>query len=155
MAYAPDKEAEALEDVDTTNKGENELAEEAVKRSEYIVANVNRFKQPRLDKIQLFRDLYAGKVKRKFRQPFNVVLPTFSGALDTLMADFNDDLALEFTEQEPADYLSVRKLNTLWQMETTSTAPNAKFALKTRQDRSNAMFSGRGFMANYAISEPE
>src|SRR5262249_40162406 len=66
----------------------------------------------------------------------------------------NDDLALEFREQEPADYLQVRKLNSLWDMETTSVAPNAKFPLKTRQDRSNALFSGRRIMINYAISDP-
>ena len=148
-------DAESLNSVDTTNKGENALAEEVMERCIRIVANVNRFKQPRLDRIQLYRDLYAGKVKKKFRQPFNVVLPVFSGTMDTLMAGFNDDLALEFKEGEPADYLSVRKLNALWDMETTSVAPNAKFPLKARWDRSNAMFSGRGFMMNYAVSDPE
>ncbi len=146
---------EILDSAPTETAGVNALAEEAVERCMRIVANVNRYKQPRLDRIQLYRDLYAGKVKRKFRQPFNVVLPVFSGAMDTLMAAYNDDLALEFHEQEPADYISVRKYNTLWDMETTSVAPNAKFPLKTRQDRSNALFSGRGFMMNYAVSDPE
>jgi hypothetical protein len=130
------------------------LAEQALERCVRIVEQVNRFKQPRIERIQLYRDLYAGKIKKKFRQPFNVHLPVFAGAMDTLMAAFNDDLALEFREQEPADYLQVRKLNSLWTMETSSVAPNAKFALKCRQDRSNALFSGRGFMVNYAISDP-
>src|SRR5436853_4265338 len=75
--------------------------------------------------------------------------------MDTVAAAFNDDLSVELHEQEPADYIAVRKLDTLWQMEVESVAPNAKFALKTRQDRHNALFSGRGFMANYAISDPE
>jgi hypothetical protein len=75
--------------------------------------------------------------------------------MDTLAAAFNDDLSVELHEQEPADYIAVRKLDTLWQMELMSGAPNAKFALKTRQDRHNALFSGRGFMANYAVSSPE
>src|SRR5205823_13299400 len=114
---------QALDSVDTKNAGKDALAAEAVKRCMYIVAQVNRFKQPRLDRIQLYRELYAGKVKKKFRQPFNVVLPVFSGAMDTLQADFNDDLALEFEEQEPADYLAVRKLNALWNMEAGSVAP--------------------------------
>jgi hypothetical protein len=120
-----------------------------------IVANVNRFKQPRLDKIKLYRDLYAGNIKKKYRQPFNVVLPVFAGLIDTLQAEFNDDLSLEFEEQEPADYLAVRKLNPLWRMETTSMAPNAMFASKARTDRANALYSGRGFMMNYAVSDPE
>ncbi len=153
MSYSSETEAPELEGI-SKDASVNELAEEAVTRGCHILDNVNRFKQPRLDQIQKYRNLYAGKVQRKYRQPFNVVLPVFSGMLDTLMAAFNDDLALEFKEQEPADYLKVRKLNTLWQMETNSTAPTAKFPLKTRWDRANALFSGRGFMMNYAVSEP-
>jgi hypothetical protein len=148
-------DTEALNSVDTQNKGEHALAEEVMQRCIRIVANVNRFKQPRLATIEKYRNLYAGKMPKKLRQLYNVTLPVFSGAMDTLMAGFNDDLALEFKEGEPADYLSVRKLNTLWDMETNSVAPNAKFPLKARWDRSNAMFSGRGFMMNYAISEPK
>jgi hypothetical protein len=151
----PTAAEEALTTGNLNDKGENALAEEVMQRCIRIVANINRFKQPRLDRIQLYRDLYAGKVKKKFRQPFNVVLPVFAGIMDTLMSSFNDDLALEYHEQEPADYLAVSKLNALWGMESTSTAPNAKFPLKTRQDRSNALFSGRGFMMNYAVSDPE
>lgn len=130
------------------------FGEEVMTRAQYIIANCRKFKQPRLDRIAMYRDLYAGKAKKKFRQPFNVVLPVFAGSMDTLMADFNDDLALNFDEQEPADYVSAKKQTALWNMESTSTAPNAKFALKTRWDRSNAMFSGRGFMTNYAQSIP-
>src|SRR3954465_9408848 len=121
----------ALTDVNDKDKGEQALADEVVKRCVQIVANVNRFKQPRLDKIQLYRDLYAGKVKRKFRQPFNVVLPVFSGMMDTLAADFTDQLSPEFAYQEIADYLAVEKLNALWQMEVNSVAPNAMFGFKT------------------------
>jgi hypothetical protein len=147
-------DAEAL-DVNDKDKGQNALAEQVMERCIRIVANVSKFKQDRLNRIQLYRDLYAGKVKRKYRQPFNVVLPVFSGAMDTLAAGFNDDLSVEITEQEPADYLAVRKINALWQMETTSVTPNADFAYKARTDRHNALFSGRGFMMNYAVSDPE
>lgn len=131
-----------------------QLAEEAITRATYIVANCRKFKAPRLERIAMYRDLYAGKVKKKYRQPFNVTLPVFAGAMDTLMAGFNDDLALQFEESEPADYISAKKQSTLWNMEVSSTSPNAKFSLKTRWDRSNAMFSGRGFMTNYAQSIP-
>jgi hypothetical protein len=152
MDYSPDAEALDLNDKD---KGKKALADEVMERCIRIVANVNRYKQDRLNRIKLYRDLYAGNVKKKYRQPFNVVLPVFSGAMDTLQAAFNDDLSVELHEQEPADYIAVRKLDTLFQMELTSVAPTAKFPLKTRQDRANALFSGRGFMANYAISDPE
>src|SRR4051794_15943928 len=106
------QDVEAL-DLNDKTKGEDALANEVMERCIRIIANVNRFKQLRLDRIQLYRNLYAGQVKKKFRQPFNVVLPVFSGAIDTLQAAFNDDLSVELHEQEPADYISVRKLDTL------------------------------------------
>lgn len=140
---------------DPSKMSRAELAEEAINRAMYIVANVRKFKQSRLDKIKLYRDLYAGNVKKKYRQPFNVVIPVFAGAMDTLQASFNDDLALQFEEQEPADYISAKKISALWEMEVNSPAPNAKFPLKCRWDRANTLFSGRGFMMNYGKSIPE
>jgi hypothetical protein len=80
------KDTEALDSVDTVNKGQSELADEALKRGVYIVANVNKFITPRLEQIAKYRDLYAGRVPRKFRQPFSVVLPVFAGMMDTLHA---------------------------------------------------------------------
>ena len=149
------KDKEALDSVDTVNKGQNELSEEALKRAVYIVANVNKFTTPRLTQIAKYRDLYAGKVPKKFRQPFNVVLPVFSGMIDTLAAEFNDDLSLDMEERNPADYVAMRKIERLWEQETTSFSPNAQFAFKTRTDRFNALFSGLGFMMDYALSIPE
>lgn len=150
-----DKEQELLNPGGTKSDSTNTLAEKALERVAYIIPQVNRFKQPRLQRVQMYRDLYAGKVKKKYRQVFNVTLPVFSGLVDTLQAEFNDDLALEFGEQEPADYLAVRKLQALWNQEVDSVSPNALFAHKARTDRSNALFSGRGFMMNYAVSDPE
>ncbi|HEY1747825.1 MAG TPA: hypothetical protein VGG11_13820 [Xanthobacteraceae bacterium] len=154
MDYAA-QDATLTDGTGTKDKGVKPLADDVLQRCVRIVANVNRFKQPRLQRVQLYRDLYAGKVRKKYRQPFNVVLPVFSGLMDTIQASLNDDLAVKLTEQEPADYIAVHKLDALFQMEINSVAPNAKFFLKTRQDRSNALFSGRGFMANYAISDPD
>lgn len=148
-------EDQALQEADTKDKGVNALADEATTRAVRILANLNDFTAPRLGKIKKYRDLYAGNVPKKYRQPFNVVLPVFAGAMDTLAADFNDDLAVDIGEQEPADYLACRKIDALWKQELGSAAPNAKFPLKTRQDRHNALFSGRGFMMNYAVSEPK
>src|SRR4051812_28250485 len=108
MDTAPDA---TLTDFDDKSKGENSLATEITERAVRIIQQLNQFKQPRLDRIQLYRDLYAGRVKKKFRQTFNVTLPVFSGMIDTLLADFNDDLSLEYGEQEPADYLAITKLN--------------------------------------------
>jgi hypothetical protein len=146
---------EDLNDLNPKQGGEKELADKLLERAVRIVANVEQFKQPRLERIQLYRDLYAGKVKKKYRQPFNVVLPVFSGMIDTLSAEFNDDLTIELEPTEPTDFLKVKKLNPLWKQEVTSTEKHARFPQKTRTDRSNAIVSGRGFMKNYALSEPE
>lgn len=132
-----------------------ELAEEAITRAMYMVAQCRAFKAPRLAQIAKYRNLYAGNIKKKFRQPFNVNIPVFAGAMDTLQAAFNDDLAVRFQEQEKADYMSAKKITSLWEMEVTSTTKNAKFPQKTRTDRANALYSGRGFMMNYAQSIPE
>lgn len=59
------KDKETLDSVDTTNKGQNELAAEAEKRAVYIVANVNKFIAPRVQQIAKYRDLYAGRVPKK------------------------------------------------------------------------------------------
>jgi hypothetical protein len=156
MVYTDSKDEEILDSVDDKNKGEQSLADEITKTvAVRLIAECNKFKQSRLDKIQKYRDLYAGSVPKKFRQPFNVVLPVFAGIMDTLAADFNDDLSVDITEKEPADYISVRKIARLWHDETTSLSPNARFAYKARTDRHNALFSGRGFMMNYAVSSPE
>ena len=152
--YPDSKDEEALDSVDTKGKGENELAEEALKRAVYITAHVNKFTTPRLAQIAKYRNLYAGNVPKKFRQPFNVVLPVFAGMIDTIAADLNDDLALDMEERNPADYIAMRKIERLWEQETSSLSPNARFAQKTRTDRFNALFSGLGFMMNYAVSIP-
>ena len=116
----PDSDKEMLDSADTKTKGQNALAEEALKRAVLIVGNVNKFAQPRLSQIQKYRDLYAGKVQRKFRQPFNVVLPVFAGMLDTLASDLNDDLSLDIGYHNPADYMSIEKIKRLWEQETSS-----------------------------------
>lgn len=133
----------------------NKTADEATKRAVHIVANVTRFKKPKVEKIAKYRELYNNNVKRKYRQPFNVVLPVFAGGMDTLMSEFNDDLSIEMSEGDPSDYYKVRKFEALWAKESNSQRPWAKFPYKARTDRANALFSGRGFMMNYAVSEPE
>lgn len=136
-------------------KNKTMFIEEMMRAAPLMVSSCREFKAPRLERIQLYRNLYANNVRKKYRQTFNVVLPVFAGAVDTLQAAFNDDLSLEFVEQEPADYIAAKKVSSLWDMEVASNAPNAKFAYKCRTDRANAIFSGRGFLTNYGVSIPE
>jgi hypothetical protein len=126
--YPESKDTEALNSVDDKNQGPNALADDITKRvATRLVANSNRFKQSRLDQIQKYRDLYAGKVAKKFRQPFNVVLPTLAGMMDTLAADFNDDLSVDLSETEPADYIAIRKDRTAVVPGDDLALPNARF----------------------------
>ena len=86
----------------------------------------------------------------EWRQPFNVVLPVFAGMMDTLAADLNDDLSLEMSS-------TIRPTTSPSQDQTPVGtggqwfSPNARFAFKSRTDRSNALFTGVGFMMNFAV----
>ena len=89
------KETEALNSVDDKNKGAQTLADDITKRiATRLVANCNPSSN-RASTRSRSTATSTGKVKPKFRQPFNVVLPTFAGMMDTLAADFNEFEHLE------------------------------------------------------------
>ena len=50
--------------------------------------------------------------------------------MDTLAAQFYDDLSVDLSETEPADYIAIRKIERLWSQQTTSLSPNARFPYK-------------------------
>ena len=66
--YPEFKDAEALDSVDDKSTGAQTLANDITKRvASRLVANCSKFQLSRLDQIQKYRDLYAGKVAKKFR----------------------------------------------------------------------------------------
>lgn len=112
------------------------------------------FKQPRMDQIAQYQRLYNNDITPKLRQLFNVPVPVFSGMLDTMAADFNDEVNLKFKATNTAQLLIVPKIQAHWEVERDSMAPNAMWNYKARTDRMNALMCGRGILLNYAENVP-
>jgi hypothetical protein len=104
------------------------------------------FKRPRIERIKDFRRLYNTQVLPKLRIQFNVPLPVFSGMVDTLNADLNDKLVIEYKNTDPADWKAVEKANAALQKEMESARPGAQWSKKFRQYRFEKIITGRGIM---------
>lgn len=115
----------------------------------------SEYKLPRLQKIRIAENLYAGKIPKKSRIQFEIPLPVLSGMVDTFLANIDDPIRLKFKEGDPGDWQKVKKITALYNKESKSTKPGANWAQKDRWQKKLAMFSGRGIMKYYAESDPE
>lgn len=113
------------------------------------------YKEPRMARISLFEKTYNNDIPPRFRQLHNIVVPVFAGLVDEMQSSFNDEIQLKFKENKPSDYLTLPKVQAMWEVERDSPKPNAKWNYKARTDRFNAILSGRGILQNYAESNPE
>jgi hypothetical protein len=113
------------------------------------------FKRPRLEKIKLYQDTYAGKQKPKLRIQYNVPLPILSGMVDSLCADFDEDIMVKFGENHPADYLKIKKLQAGFDREVHSLRPNARWNYKVRADKFLAIMTGVGITKTWGESDPK
>jgi len=113
------------------------------------------YKQPRMNQIMQFERLYNNDITPKLRQLFNVPVPVFSGMIDTMLADFNDEVNLKFKPTNTAQMLITPKIQAQWEAERDSMTANASWNYKARTDRFNALMTGRGVLLNYAENVPE
>ena len=113
------------------------------------------YKQARMNQIAMYERLYNNDIPPKLRQMFNVPIPVFSGMIDSLLAQFNDEMKLKFKATNPAQYLVLPKVQAHWEHERDSMTPNAMWNYKARQGRFNAMLSGRYILEEYAMNDPE
>lgn len=120
-----------------------------------LLVNSQIYKQPRMNQIARFERVYNNDVPPKLRQMFNVPIPVFAGMIDTLLADFNDQLQIRFEPRNAAQYLITPKLQAHWEAERDNLSPNARWNQKVRWDRFNAALSGRGILLNFAENDPE
>lgn len=114
----------------------------------------NTYKKPLLEKWRKYEDLKAGNIKPKLRMPHNIPIPVFSGMLDTLAADFDEPIELEFKKKHPSDYFKAKKIQAAWNLEKNSTDVNARWDYKARVDKSNNLICGRSILKEYAESDP-
>lgn len=110
------------------------------------------FKKPRMDKIRSYEDVYNGKEKPRLRIQFAVPLPVLPGMVDSLRADFDDELALRFKAHHPADFKIIDQTQKVFDTEVSSLRPNARWDLKVRWDKFMAIMSGRAIQKTFAES---
>lgn len=122
----------------------NSLAEEAVNVALRQLQASYQHKLPRVHTIRKYRRLYNTQIDRKLRQQFNVPLPVFAGMIDTLQADLNDELIIEYKYTDPADYKTIQKANAAIKKESTSARPTAQWESKFQAYRFEKILTGRG-----------
>ena len=138
--------------MDTSKK---ELADKLVKIAVMQLQVSNNYKKPLLEKWKMYEDLKMGNVKKKLRIQYSVALPVFSGMLDTLGADFDEPVELEFHKKHPSDYFKVQKVQSAFDMEKKSLEVTARWDYKSRIDKSINILYGRSILKNYAESLPK
>lgn len=107
------------------------------------------YKMPRMAQIAESEDLYFGVVPKSLRNPFNEAFPFMSGFVDTLVSKLDEPPEADITETDEADYISAKKYQSAFNMEVASVLPHAKWALKDRWCRKQAIFSGVGIYSIY------
>lgn len=137
------------------NMSKAQLADAAVQIARLQVMACYEFKKPRLQQVNKFYSLYDGKVPKKLRQLFNVPIPVFAGMIDTLNAQYDTGVFLEFAEGDAADYFKVNKINGAWRNEVMNTSTTSKWDSKLRMARKHAIMTGRGIMEYNVTSDPE
>lgn len=115
----------------------------------------NNYKKNLLEKWKSYEDLKAGNVKKKLRIQYSVALPVFVGMLDTLAADFDEPVELEFKKKHPSDYFKVQKIQASFDLEKKSLEMTARWDYKSRLDKSINILYGRSILKEYAESDPK
>ena len=129
-----------------------ELADKIGDTAAQQLRTSRQYKMQRMTTIASSEDLYFGIVKKQARNPFNESFPFMSGFVDGLMAKLDDMPAIEFVQQDEADYNSAKKYQALFNQTVTSPLPGAMWARKDRQCRKLAIFSGVGVYCLYGES---
>lgn len=137
------------------NMTREQLADETVNIATKQLLASTAFKEPRLKRINKFWELYDGKVTKKLRQLFNVPIPVFAGMIDTLNAQYDTPIQLNFGEGDAADYFKVKKINGAFYLENKNTAENSKWDSKLRTTRKHAIMAGVGITRYDVSSDPE
>ena len=132
-----------------------DLADKLVKIACLQLQTSNSYKKPLLEKWKMYEDLKAGNVKKKLRIQYSVALPVFVGMLDTLAADFDEPVELEFKKKHPSDYFKVQKIQSAFDLEKKSLEMTARWDYKSRIDKSINILYGRSILKEYAESNPK
>lgn len=109
-------------EVKVAKSNEEEIAAMAVKQ----LHTSEEFKQPRMREIRENEDMVAGVVKPalagRYNVPFDSVIG--SGFVETLVAQVNKAPRLEFVDPKGSNLQSVRKIQSLWEFDSSITRQN-------------------------------
>jgi hypothetical protein len=133
----------------------DQLAEKAVTIATNQIMACTEFKKPRLARLDKYWRLYDGKVDKKLRQLFNVPIPVFAGMIDTINAQYDTPVELDFGEGDASDYFKVEKIKGAWHQEVMSSANTSKWDSKLRMSRKHAIVNGVAFLEYTVASDPE
>lgn len=136
-------------------EGSKEFKDELTRIAAMQLNASSKFKEPLLEKWRKYEDLYAGKVPKKLRIPFQVALPVFSGMLDTLAASYDEPIEIEFSPNHPSQYFKAEKIQGAWNTIKTNMDKDARWDYKARIDKKYAIMHGRGILESYARSNPK
>lgn len=137
------------------NMSKAQMAEEAVNIATRQITACHDFKKPRISRLNKYWELYDGKTQKKIRQLFNVPIPVFAGMIDTLNAEYDTPIQVEFKETDASDYYKALKINGAFKIEVMSTAQNSKWDSKLRLLRKHAIINGVAIPKYTAESDPE
>lgn len=161
MAYNSQDSEAGAEDLLLTiesqykNLSHKQLAEKAVDIATRQIMACTEFKKPRMARLNKYWELYDGKTAKKLRQLFNVAIPVFPGMIDTLNAQYDTPIQLNFKEGAADDYFKVQKINGAFKMEVMNTTQNSKWDSKLRLGRKNGIIDGRIIHEYRVTSDPE
>jgi hypothetical protein len=133
----------------------DQLAERAVTIATNQIMACTEFKKPRLVRLDKYWRLYDGKVDKKLRQLFNVPIPVFAGMIDTLNAQYDTPVDIDFGEGDASDYFKVEKVKGAWHQEVMNSANTSKWDSKLRMARKHAIMNGVAFLEYTVDSDPE
>jgi hypothetical protein len=149
------REREADLDSRFNNLTKVQLASEAVDIAVRQIASCTDFKKPRIERLDKYWRLYDGKVDKKLRQLFNVAIPVFPGMVDTLNAQYDVPVDVDYQPGDPSDYFKVEKIKGAHRREVMNTATTSKWDSKLSLVRKHAIMEGRGIVEFSAYSQPE
>ena len=111
-----------------------------------------RFKEPRMKEIQKSISLYNNKTEPALKGRKNVPLPVMSGFVETLKSEIDDPINIKFKGREDADKRKGMKVQSAFEMDTSIN--EGDWATADLDQKSLAIFSGRGISKTYSASDP-
>src|SRR5215212_7599356 len=112
-----------------------------------------RFRHQREAAWKLAEDQYFNKQTKSLKQRYNVPIPIVPGFVETLLSKIDEPPTIKFEQGEEADYKAARKVDALYQQE--STAEDHDWDMLDLDGKKQAILYGRAIKKFWAESKPK